>query len=78
MHHPGESVMGSHPSIFHRSGVGLDFGYNFKPIYRKGFFSWIYPAVNVNYTHMFMDNGRNPLVTVNLGLRIGLKKFKEE
>lgn len=78
MHHPGESVMGSHPNIFHRSGLGLDFGYNFKPICKKGFFSWIYPAVNINYTHMFMDGGRNPLVTVNLGLRFGLKKFKED
>ena len=76
--HPGESAMGSHKDIFHRSGLGLDIGYNFKSFSEKGFFSWIYPAVNVNYTHMFMDNGRNPLVTVNFGLRVGVKKFKTE
>ena len=78
MHHPTESVMGSEPNIFHRSGLGLDIGYNFKPFYKKGFFSWIYPAININYTHMFMDHGQNPLVTVNLGLRIGVKKLKPE
>jgi hypothetical protein len=76
--YPGESVMGSHPNIFHRSGAGLEIGYNFKPFYKKGFFSWIYPAINVTYTHMFMDHGQNPLITVNLGLRIGLKKMKTE
>jgi hypothetical protein len=74
----GEAIMGSHGSILHRSGVGLELGYNFKPFYKKGFFSWIYPAFNITYTHMFMDNGENPLITANLGLRIGLKKMKEE
>jgi hypothetical protein len=78
MAHPGESVMGSESHIFHRSGVGLEVGYNFKPFYKKGFFSWIYPAINVTYTHMFMDNGANPLITANLGLRIGLAKLKTE
>ena len=73
--HPVESAMGSYPTIFHRSGADIEVGYNFKPIYHKGFFSWIYPAVSVTATHMFMDRGQNPLITVNLGLRVGLKKL---
>jgi hypothetical protein len=76
--YPAESVMGSHKDIFHRSGVDVEAGYNFKPFYKKGFFSWIYPAVSVTASHMFMDRGQNPLITANLGLRIGLKKFKQE
>ena len=75
MDHPMESAMGSAQGIFHRSGADIEVGYNFKPIYHKGFFSWIYPAVSVTATHMFMDNGQNPLITANLGLRVGLKKF---
>ena len=75
MDHPGESAMGSAPGIFHRSGMDVEVGYNFKPIYHKGFFSWIYPAFSITATQMFMDHGQNPLVTANLGLRIGLKKF---
>jgi hypothetical protein len=75
VHHPAESVMGSHSGIFHRSGLGFDIGYNFKPVYPRGFFRGIYPAVNVTATHMFMDNGQNPLITVNFGLRVGVKKF---
>lgn len=78
MHHPAESAMGSHRDIFHRSGVGFDIGYNFKPFYPRGFFSGIYPAINVTATHMFMDQGQNPLITVNLGLRVGVKKFSKE
>lgn len=78
MTHPGESVMGMESHIFHRSGAGLELGYNFKSFYPRGFFSWIYPAVSINYTYMFMDNGANPLITANLGLRIGLKKMKTE
>lgn len=75
MEHPGESAMGSAQGIFHRSGADVEVGYNFKPFYKKGFFSWIYPAISVSATHMFMDHGENPLITANLGLRIGLKKF---
>jgi hypothetical protein len=76
--HPGESVMGMEPHIFHRSGADIEVGYNFKPFYHKGFFSWIYPAFSITATQMFMDNGPNPLITANLGLRIGLKKMKTD
>jgi len=75
MTHPGESAMGNSPGIFHRSGLDVEVGYNFKPFYKKGFFSWIYPAISITATQMFMDHGQNPLITANLGLRIGLKKF---
>ncbi len=75
MEHPAESAMGSAMGIFHRSGADIEVGYNFKPFYKKGFFSWIYPAASITCTQMFMDHGQNPLITANLGLRIGLKKF---
>ncbi|HWY12155.1 MAG TPA: hypothetical protein VN026_12560 [Bacteroidia bacterium] len=77
MDHPMESAMGSAQGIFHRSGADLEVGYNFKPIYHKGFFSWIYPAVSITATQMFMDHGQNPLITANLGLRVGLKKMNK-
>lgn len=73
---PVESVMGMDHEIFHRSGLGLDIGYNFKPFAKKGFFSAIYPMANINVTKMFMDHGADPLVTANVGIRIGLKKFE--
>jgi hypothetical protein len=76
--HPVASAIGSDPGIFHRSGLGIEVGYNFKPFYPRGFFSGIYPAINVTGTHMFMDRGQNPLITVNLGLRVGLKRFNKQ
>ncbi len=76
MTHPGESAMGMESHIFHRSGMDVEVGYNFKPIYHKGFFSWFYPAASITCTQMFMDHGQNPLITANLGLRVGLKKMQ--
>lgn len=72
---PVESVMGMDKEIFHRSGLGFDIGYNFKPFAQKGFFSVIYPTANINITKMFMDHGSDPLITANVGIRIGLKKW---
>ncbi|HRD37760.1 MAG TPA: hypothetical protein PLC65_03935, partial [Bacteroidia bacterium] len=75
MHHPVESVMGMERNIFHRSGLGFEVGYNFKPFAKKGFFSVFYPSANVVINKMFMDSRSNPLVTANIGIRVGLKKF---
>lgn len=75
MHHPVESVMGMERNIFHRSGLGFEVGYNFKPFAKKGFFSVFYPSANVVINKMFMDSRTNPLVTANVGIRVGLKKF---
>jgi hypothetical protein len=75
LQHPAEASLGSHHSILHRSGLAAEIGYNFKPLAKQGLFSCIYPATNIMITHMVMDHGRNPLVTANVGIRIGLRKF---
>ena len=73
--HPVEAAMGSYRDIFHRTGMDVEVGYNFKPFAKKGFFSVIYPCANVVATFMFIDQGYNPLITANVGIKIGLKKF---
>jgi hypothetical protein len=75
MENPAEATLGSHGHIFHRSGVSVTAGYNFKPITSTGFFSRVYPTTNILVTWMALDHGYNPLVTANVGLRIGLKKM---
>lgn len=72
---PMESAMGSARGIFHRSGFDVEVGYNFRPLAKKGFFSGIYPAASIVATQMLFDQGSNPLITANIGLRIGLKKW---
>lgn len=72
---PVESVMGMDKEIFHRSGLGFEAGYNFKPFAKTGFLSAIYPSVNITVSKMFMDQGSDPLVTVNAGIRVGIKKW---
>jgi hypothetical protein len=72
---PAQAVLGSHHNIFHRSGLAAEIGYNFKPISAKGIFSCVYPTANVVATYMTLDQGYNPLITANVGLRIGLKKL---
>lgn len=76
--HAGEAIMGSHPGIFHRSGLSLEAGYNFKPFAKKGFFSGIYPAANICFTKMLNDGGADPLITAGIGIKIGIKKFPEK
>lgn len=77
MPHPVESMMGSERNILHRSGIDFEVGYNFPAFGKKGFFGAIYPCVDIVATQMFMDHGPNPLVTVNFGLRVGIKKFNK-
>jgi len=67
--------MGTHQSITHRSGLAAEIGYNFKPLSKTGFFNCVYPTTNIAATYMLKDNGRNPLLMFNLGIRIGLNKF---
>jgi hypothetical protein len=75
LEHPVEASLGSHSGILHRSGMAVEAGYNFKPLSETGFFSCVYPTANVMLTHMVLDKGKNPLITANIGLRIGLKKL---
>ena len=76
MGHPMESAMGIEKSIFHRSGLAAEMGYNFKPLTKTGFFSCIYPTANITATFMTRDHGPNPLITANFGIKIGLKKWQ--
>lgn len=71
---PMHAALGSHKEIFHRSGLAAEIGYNFKPFTSKGFFSRTWPSASIIATHMIMDNGYNPLITANFGLKIGLVK----
>ncbi|MGZ3884432.1 MAG: hypothetical protein ACXVPQ_02100 [Bacteroidia bacterium] len=77
MEEPMQSAMGSARGIFHRSGMDVEVGYNFKPFAKKGFFSVFYPTANIVATQMFFDHGNNPLVTANVGIKIGLKKWEK-
>lgn len=74
MDKPAEAAIGSHQNIVHRSGLAGEIGYNFKPLAKQGFFSCVYPTTNIMMTYM-MDKGANPLITGNIGLRIGLQKM---
>ncbi len=74
--HPVESAMGTEKSIFHRSGLAAEIGYNFKPFASTGFFSNIYPTSNITMTFMSRDHGPNPLITANFGIKIGIKKWQ--
>lgn len=75
VHEPAQAALGTHHLIMHRSGLCATAGYNFKPIRSTGFFSRVYPTANVLITWMTLDKGYNPLITANVGLRIGLKKI---
>jgi hypothetical protein len=74
LENPGTAALGTHSHMVHRSGIGFDAGYNFKSLTNEGFFSRIYPTTNISATYMF-DNYRNPLITANFGLRIGLGRM---
>lgn len=73
--HPAEAALGTDKHITHRSGVSAELGYNFKPLSKEGFFSRVYPTSNIILTYMIKDSGYNPLVTANIGIRIGLQKL---
>ncbi|MGZ4044219.1 MAG: hypothetical protein ACXVO9_13525 [Bacteroidia bacterium] len=75
MQHPAEAALGTHHNIMHRSGICAEVGYNFKPLAKEGFFSRIYPTSSLILTYMVKDNGYNPLVTANIGIRIGFQKL---
>jgi hypothetical protein len=75
MEQPMASAMGSARGIFHRSGMDVEVGYNFRSFAKKGFFSVFYPTASIVATQMFMDHGDNPLVTANVGIKIGLKRW---
>ncbi|MBA3663151.1 MAG: hypothetical protein H0W61_02950 [Bacteroidetes bacterium] len=72
---PLEAAMGTHDNIAHRSGISAEIGYNFKPIASRGFFQRFYPTSSIQLTYMMKGKGPNPLVTANVGLRIGLQKY---
>lgn len=72
---PADAALGSHKSITHRSGIAAELGYNFKPLAQKGFFNRVSPTTNVLVTYMVKGKGLNPLVTANIGLKIGLGKM---
>lgn len=72
---PAEAALGSHPQMRHRSGLSAEIGYSFKAISKTGFFNCVYPTANLMGTYMILDKGLNPLITANVGIRIGLKRW---
>lgn len=72
---PTDAALGSHKSIIHRSGIAAELGYNFKPLAPKGFFNRVSPTANILATYMVKGKGSNPLITANIGIKIGLGKM---
>lgn len=68
--HPVDAALGTHKSIFHRSGFALEAGYNFKPLASSGFLNKLRPCLGLQATIMARDSGLNPLITMNGGLKM--------
>lgn len=75
MQNAADASMGTHKSIRHRSGIGAEIGYNWPALAEKGFFARVNPTINLAANYMIGDVYLNPLVTANVGLRIGLGKY---
>lgn len=67
------STIGNGKHIIHRSGVAAETGYDFKSLKKKGWLG-IYPHANLCMAYMVLDDEPNPLVTLSIGFRFGLKE----
>jgi hypothetical protein len=69
---PIGSILGSSPHIIHRSGLAGEIGYDLKPFPRKTWLG-VYPAANLGVAYFVLDNQPNPLITLSLGFKFGMK-----
>ena len=68
------ATLGNSKYIVHRSGLAMETGYDFKSFIKKGFIG-IYPVTNLSIAYMALDSEPNPLVTLTVGFRFGLKRI---
>jgi len=69
----GGSLMGNGKYIIHRTGFAVETGYGFKSWIKKGWLG-IYPEANLCMAYMVLDDEPNPLLTLSIGFRFGLKE----
>ena len=70
------SSIGNGKYIIHRSGLAAETGYDFGSLMKKGWLG-IYPHVNLSVAYMALDHEPNPLVTLSVGFRFGVKEIQE-
>ncbi len=72
---PVGSLMGSDPHIVHRTGLSAETGFDLRPFPSKTWLG-VYPVANLNIAYLVMDHHPNPLITLSLGFRFGMKPIE--
>lgn len=74
---PIRASLGNSPRIIHRSGLAVETGYDFKSLIKNSRFG-IYPVINLGMSYLLMDKQPNPLISLSIGFRFGIKKLPQD